>query len=177
VSDKAQVNFTVDTDAKELAKQKLNHGELSAQLRKTIQQIAFGEEISERETTKRHLAELREKKDELRAQKRDIESELEDIEQKITRAEEQLDNMERKEDKYEGSLEMLEEGLRDGMRVDVKHGQVMKAAKLGGKEPEGVIKDLQERNPEVPEYAYQQKMYDSHEWRGVSSSSSSSSIE
>jgi len=167
MSEREQINFTVDADAKDLAKEKLDHGELSAQLRQTIQQIAFGEEISQRESAKRRLAELREQKDNLRSDKREIETELEDIEQQITRVEERLDKMERKEDKFEASLQMLEESLRDGQRVWEDHGQVIKAAKLGGVDKEAVIQKLKERNPAVPDYAYKQKLHSNKDWDGV----------
>jgi len=53
--DKAQINFTVEKDAKDLAKEKLEYGELSTELRETIQRIAFGEEISKREQSRKKL--------------------------------------------------------------------------------------------------------------------------
>lgn len=169
-SDKAQINFTVERDAKELAKEKLEYGELSTELRETIQRIAFGEEISKREQSRKRLAELRDEKDRLRSDKRDIEAELEDIEQQITRVEERLENMERREDKYEASLEMLEETLRDGGHVFEDHGQVIKAAKIGGKETEDVIRELKERNPSIPDHAFVSKLHTNKTWDGVSSS-------
>ena len=166
-SGRSQINFTCDRDAKELAKDKLDHGELSAELRQTVQRLAFGEEISQRETTKRRLAELRDEKDTLRSEKREIEAQLEDVEQEITRVEERLDKMERKEDKYEASLEMLEESLRNGQRVFEDHGQVIKAAKVGGKDAADVLDELRERNPDIPEQAFHTKLQDRREWNGV----------
>jgi len=75
--------------------------------------------------------------------------------------------MERREDKYETSLEMLEETLRDGGHVFEDHGQVMKAAKIGGKEAEDVIRELKERNPSVPDHAFVSKLHTNKEWTGV----------
>lgn len=169
MSDKAQVNFTVDRNAKELAKEKLDYGELSTVLRERVHQVAFGEEISKRERMRKRLAELREEKDNLRNKKRNIEAELEEIETEITRLEERIDDMERREDKYETSLEMIEESLYDGMRVFEEHGQVIKAAKLGGKEPEDVIQELKERNPAIPDHAFVDRMTDPTDWNGVDS--------
>lgn len=167
MTDKAQVNFTVEESAKELAKEKLEHGELSQRLRERIQQIAFGEELSKRAQKQERLEELREKKDNLRSDKREIEADIEDVEQEITRIEEQLDNLERREDKYETSLEMLEESLYDGQRIFEEHGQVQKAAKLGEKEPEDVIAELKERNPEIPDHAFKQKLQSPEPWDGI----------
>lgn len=167
MTDRSQVNFTVDRDAKELAKEKLDHGELSTELRETVQRIAFGEEISKRERAHKRLAELREQKDELRAQKREVEAEIEEVEGDIARLEERLDSMERREDKYEATLELLEETLYAGGRVFEEHGQVMKAAKIGGVDVEDVIDELKERNPSIPDHAYTQKMHDPREWTGV----------
>lgn len=164
---KEQVNFTVERNAKELAKEKLDYGELSTELRETIHRIAYGEEISKRERMHKRLAELRDEKDSLRADKREIEAEIEEIESNIARIEERLDGMERREDKYEATLELLEETLYAGGRVFEEHGQVMKAAKIGGKEPEDVIDELKERNPSVPDHAYQQKMHTAREWNGL----------
>lgn len=170
--DKAQINFTVERNAKDLAKEKLDHGELSTELRETIQRIAYGEEISKRERLHKRLAELRDQKDSLRAEKRELEAELEEVEGEIARVEERLDGMERREDKYEATLEMLEETLYAGGRVFEEHGQVLKAAKIGSVEPEDVLDELQDRNPSIPAHAYQQKMHSDKEWSGVESGSS-----
>jgi len=169
---KSQINFTVEANAKDLAKDKLNHGELSTELRETIHRIAYGEEISKRERLHKRLADLREKKDSKRAEIREKQAEVEEIESEIARIEERLDGMERREDKYEATLEMLEETLYAGGRVFEEHGQVMKAAKIGGKETEDVIEELKERNPSVPDHAFVQKMHTEKEWRGVKSPSS-----
>jgi len=166
MSDKSQINFTVEDDAKQLAKEKLEHGELSTELRETIHRIAFGEEISKREQSRKRLAELRDEKDTKRSEIRNAEAELEEIEDKIARVEERLDNMERLEDKYEASLEMLEESLQQGEHVFEEHGQVIKAAKVGGKETEAVIEELKERNPMVPDYAYVSKLHTNQTWNG-----------
>lgn len=165
--DKAQINFNVERNAKELAKEKLDYGELSSELRETVHRIAFGEEISKRESAHKRLAELRDEKDNLRAQKREIEAQLEEVEDKISRVEERLDNMERREDKYEATLELLEETLYDGGRVFEDHGQVIKAAKIGSVDEESVIEELKERNPSIPDHAFVQKMHTNKRWEGV----------
>jgi chromosome segregation ATPase len=165
--ERKQVNFKVEASAKDLAREKLDHGQLSTELRETIHRIAYGEEISKRERLHKQLADLREEKDSKRAEIRELQAEVEEIEGKIARVEERLDGMERREDKYEATLELLEETLYSGGRVFEDHGQVMKAAKIGGTEPAEVIEELQERNPSIPDHAFVQKMHTNHEWTGV----------
>jgi len=167
MSNDEQINFTIDGDAKELAKNQLEYGELSERLRETVRAIAFGEEVSQHQKLKKRLEGLRDSKDELRAEKREIEAKIEDVEQKISRVEERVDKLDRREDQYTASLEMLEDQLMSGVHVFPEHGQVMKAAKIGEKEPEDVIEDLQDRNPSVPEHAFKSKMDTSRTWTGV----------
>jgi len=169
---KTQINFTVEAGAKDLAKEKLDHGELSTELRETIHRVAYGEEISKRERLHKQLAELRDEKDAKRAKLRELQADVEEIEGKIARIEERLDGMERREDKYEATLEMLEETLCAGGRVFEDHGQVMKAAKIGGVEPAEVIEELKDRNPSVPDHAFVQKLHTNKEWFGVEGASS-----
>lgn len=166
--DKTQVHFTVDRHAKDLAKEKLEFGELSSILRDEVRRVAFGEEISKRERLQERLNQLREDRDDLRAEKRQIETDIEEKETEIARVEERLSGLERREDRYEGNLEMLEETLRQGGRVFEDHGQVIKAAKTGGKEPEDVIQELRERNPDIPDHAFVSKLHSNKEWRGTS---------
>jgi len=165
----AQVNFTVEANAKELAKEKLDHGELSTELRETIHRVAYGEEISKRERLHKQLADIRDEKDSKRAQIRELQAEVEELESKEARVQNRLDGMERREDKYDATLELLEETLYAGGRVFEDHGQVMKAAKIGGKEPADVIEELQERNPSVPDHAFVQKLHTNKEWTGLES--------
>ena len=165
----AQVNFTVEANAKELAKEKLDHGELSTELRETIHRVAYGEEISKRERLHKQLADIRDEKDSKRAQIRELQAEVEELESKEARVENRLEGMERREDKYDATLELLEETLYAGGRVFEDHGQVMKAAKIGGKEPADVIEELQERNPSVPDHAFVQKLHTNKEWTGLES--------
>lgn len=162
----AQINFTIDGDAKDLAKDKLDYGELSERLRETVEQIAFGEEVSKHTQLQQRLQTLREKKDDLRAQRREIDAQLETVEQDITRIEEQLSELDKREDKYEAALEMLEETLAEGGRVYPDHGQVVRAARIGDVDEDHVIADLKERNPSVPEHAFVSALESSEDWDG-----------
>lgn len=162
-----QLNVQVDGSAKDAAKEKLDHGELSQRIRELVDQIAFGEEVSKHTRYEQRLRNLREKKDELRSKRRQIETEIEDVEQEITRIEEQLSHLDKREDKYTAALEMLEETLAEGGRVFPGHGQVQRAAHIGGLEPDDVIADLQDRNPSVPEHAFVSGVHSDEQWHGL----------
>lgn len=168
--DLAQFNFRVDSDAKQLAKEKLDHGELSERLRQTVQELAFGEELSKRSQLETRLDRTEDRLDDLRSEKEEIEAKIDAEESKRERIEERLQELESRETEYETALEMLEDQLFDGVHLDEGHGQVQKAAYLGDKEPEDVIDDLKERNPSVPDYAfipYNQAKRQGDTWHGI----------
>lgn len=165
--DRSQVHFEVNRQAKELAKEKLEFGELSKVLRDEVRRVAFGEEISKRQRLTERLEKLREERDSLRADMRRIETEIDEKETEIARVEERMGGLERKEERYEAQIEMLEDQLFKGTRLWEDHGQVIKAAKTGEKQPKEVLQELQDRNPEIPEYAFQDGLKDAKEWDGL----------
>jgi chromosome segregation ATPase len=149
------VNFKAPKEAYEQAKEELTFGEMSEELRGRIHEIAFGAQTTRRE-------ELRERLESLRSDKREIETEIQkkreerqETERKIERVESKLDNLRDKEGEYNGALEMLESELLDGNRLYSQHDGVKRAAQLGQKSKDEVLADLQERNPEVPSYAFE----------------------
>lgn len=161
-----QINFQVSSDAKALARDELNHGELSERLRELVNKIAFGEEVSEREQLERHRDELRQRKDKIRAEIRRKQADLDEIEQELTRIEERMDHLDTREDEYESKLEMLEQHLADGGHVFPDYNPVANAANAGGVGPEDVIEVLKERNPDIPEHAFQPGYKANDRWRG-----------
>jgi len=163
----ARYTVRVPKSAKELAMDKTEHGEMAEKIRTTFQTVAFGEEVGERSQLERELTEVRQKKDDVRAEIRELQAELDTLEQRETRIEDSLSSLSSKEDKFEGMLEMLEELLYDGVHMWPDNGKVQKAAAIGGIEPEGVIKKLKDRNPNIPEYAFKSKLKASKEWRGM----------
>lgn len=162
-----QVNVEVDGDAKEEAKDKLGHGGLSKEIRRLIDEIAWGQEVSQHTRLEHRLRSLREEKDELRSERRELDTKIEDVEQEITRIEEQLSHLYKREDKYDATLEMLEETLYAGSRVYPGHGTVERAARIGDVTNRTVIDDLKTRNPSIPEFAFVDALHDTHEWNGI----------
>lgn len=172
--EKVQVSHLVPKHVREAAQTNSDYGELSEKVRQLYTTIAFGEEVGQRSQIERELKSVREKKDDIRAQIRELQTELENLEQRETRLEESMANLSSKEDKFEGALEMLESQLYDGVHIFPDHGGVAKAAGLAGATPEAVIQKLKERNPGVPDYAFQSKMHAPEDWKGCTESAARS---
>lgn len=162
-----QIAFNVDSDAKQAAKNRLEFGELSEVLRNTVERVAFGEEVNEKEQVEARINLLREDRDDLRQERRRIEGEIEGIETELSRLEERMRRLEDSTQQYEAALEMLEENIIEGGRIWPAHPQVSRAAHIGNKDPRGVIDDLRERNPDLPELVFRQGIHDDNEWNGL----------
>lgn len=163
-----QVKALVPEDAKEVAKQKLDHGGLSEEIRKTIESIAYGGDVQQRTRLERRRDEIKETLRDLRQERKRIETKIDAEESKLDAVEEEIAALAEREDKYEAKLEELEAKVRiEGARVFADHPAVHRAAKTGGVEPEGVIEELKDRNPDVPEYAFKQALHDERDWHGL----------
>lgn len=164
-----RINVEVPKSVRNTAKDKLEFGGISREVRDRLQEIAFGADLNQRSRLERRRDDLNEELRSLRAERRELDAEIENTEQQINAVDEKLSNLSTREDKYEAKLEELEGMVRqDGMRVFLDHPAVKRAAQTGGVEPEGVIEALKERNPDVPSYAFQDGIRDSHQWSGVS---------
>ena len=165
--DRVLVTVLVDEHARDAAQDRTEHGEISERLRSEVNRLAFGEDVEERESVKRELERTRDNKDDLRAKIREFQNELQSLESKETRLEERLSNFVDDEQKYIGHLESLESQLYEGANVDSGHGGVKRAANVAKCDPEDVIDELKERNPEIPEYAFEKALHSDEDWNGV----------
>jgi len=148
----SDVYVQVPKHTKELAKSKLEHGGLSRVVREKLTQVAHGAETSERERIKDNLQELRDDRRQLKNKREAINDKLEELEIKIQRAEDRLDDLRDKEGEYEGALQMIEDEMHEqGARVFPEHKAVERAARLGECDELDVIRDLEDRNPDLPE--------------------------
>lgn len=172
--EQVQVSHLVPKHVREAAQTNSEYGELSEKVRNLYTTVAFGEEVGQRSQIERELQSVREKKDDIRAEIRELQTELENLEQRETRLEESMANLSSKEDKFEGALEMLEEQLYDGTHLFPDHGGVQRAAGLAGATPEAVLEKLKERNPGVPDYAFQSRMHARRDWEGCTESAARS---
>lgn len=151
---KQQVNFTVDAEAYDRAKNRTKHGEISSKLRQTIEETAYGAEITERKRLKEKLADLQAEKRDINNQIDQLRADRNELDRKITRTEDRLEAIRDDEGEYEGFLQAIETDLHEGMRADPQHGKVERAAEKGNCEVADVICALKERNSDVPEVAF-----------------------
>lgn len=165
--EKVQVIAEVPEPLKDVAFRKLEHGEWAEKVRELLNSIAFGDEITERALLENEIEHEREEIRELRSEKRDIENEIQDREDRVHKLQRDLEQKDSREDKFEGALEQLEWDLRNGTHIDKDHPKVTNVSALAGIEQEGVMKKLHERNPDVPPWAFEQKMFVKQEWEGV----------
>lgn len=161
-----RVNHRVPEHVRDAAQDKTEHGELSELVRNLYRRVAFGEDVAEHETVKHELERIRDEKDSLRRKVREVQAEIEAVERKETRLEEKLTKHQSREDKFEGHLEALETQLRGGSHITETHPGVQRAANVGDVDVDEVIETLQERNPEVPGYAFEEFMHADRQWTG-----------
>jgi len=148
------VGFKANSETVEVAKSKLDHGELSELLRREVDRIAHGTDVAEEQRLTDQLESLREERREKRQERDNIERDLEELEREIERVERRLSELRDQEGEYDGVLAMLEEDLHDGVRIIGGGEKIKKAARIGDCTTDDVIDDLKERNPDVPDKAY-----------------------
>lgn len=165
--DYVRVTHRVPEHVRDAAQQNTEHGDLSELVRSLYGRIAFGDAEGGAESIEIELERVRAEKDDLRQQIRELQNELQTVEQAETRLEEKLSTHRSREDKYEAHLEGLEASLYDGQHVDPTHPLVKKAASAMNVEPDDVIAELQDRNPAIPEYAFQPLREVDQRWTGV----------
>lgn len=148
------VNFNANSKTVEEAKSKLDHGELSEELRATLDRIAHGADVAEETRLTDRLQTLREDRRKLRRDREEIEEQIEEVNRDIERVEARLDELREQDGEYDGVLSMLEEDLHAGQRILGGSDKIKRAAKIGGCSVDDVIDDLRERNPDVPDKAF-----------------------
>ncbi|ADJ16809.1 hypothetical protein HacjB3_19333 (plasmid) [Halalkalicoccus jeotgali B3] len=150
-----QVAVEVPESVRDGAKAKLPYGGMSQVIREELNRVAFGEEMGQRSRLESRLEDVREERDKLQRERRELNAKLENLEDQAKDIERKLDDLTTQEDRYEAKLESLEYNIRiEGRNLFADHGQVESIAAEAGKSPEGVIKDLKHRNPDVPDEAF-----------------------
>jgi len=148
------VGFVIEQSTWETAMERLEHGEMSERLRDLVTEIAYGADISKRQRVKKRLDELREQRSEVQQDIRSLENEEERITANISSLEGTLEYLNDVDGEYHGALQVIEDVLEKGARIDIDHSQVIRAAKIRDTEPEDVIFDLKQRNPDIPDQAF-----------------------
>lgn len=169
MSDKdTRVSHRVPKHIRDAAQNQTEHGELSELVRDLYRRVAHGDASGGLDSVELELQRVRKEKDQLRGQIGELQNELKSLEQEETRLEEKLTNRRSKQDKYEGHLESIEADLRGGMYLDDDNERLKRAGRAVGKPPQAVIEDLKERNPDVPDHAFEQAYKNpDKEWHGV----------
>jgi len=149
-----RTTFLVDEATLEEAKSGLDRGDLSEELRATIDRLAHGADVAEETRLTDRLETLRKERRDKRQERDNIEQELEEVNRDIERVEQRLDKLRDQQGEYDGVLAMLEEDLNDGVRILGGSDKIKRAAELGDCEVADVLTDLKERNPDVPDAAF-----------------------
>ncbi|WP_245998615.1 hypothetical protein [Halalkalicoccus subterraneus] len=155
--EKVRVTIEVPESVRDGAKSKLPHGGMSDEVRGLLTRIAFGQEMNQRSRLEQQLDDLREERSKLQRERRELDAKIENLDDRIHGVEDKLGSITTQEDRYEAKLEELEYRIRvEGTRVFPEHGAVERVASGVGKNPEGVIKDLKQRNPDVNDSAFEE---------------------
>ena len=149
-----RTTFIVDEATLEEAKSGLDRGDLSDELRNTVDRLAHGADVAEETRLQDRLETLRGDRRRKRQERDNVEQELEELNRDIERVEQRLDALREQDGEYDGVLAMLEEELHDGVRILGGGDKIKKAARIGDCTTDDVIDDLKERNPDVPKKAY-----------------------
>lgn len=161
-----RVGFEAPAETVERVKRKTEWGGMSEKLRERLHEIAYGTEVTERKRLRENLEDLRKDKREVEQEIENLRHQRDEFEREIKNIEERLDVLMDNDGEYDGFLQALESDLRDGKRVDPGHGKVERAAELGECAPTDVIEALQERNPDIPDAAFQlPKQGESANWK------------
>lgn len=165
-----RINVAVPKSVHETAKKKLEYGGITREVRESLRRVAFGEDMNQRSRLEQQMSELQEEREELRAERREIDAKIETIETKISGLQDDVSQLSSEEERYESKLEELEYRVReDGTRLWPENTHVERVAKASQREPEAVVHDLKQRNPDVPDYAFEEgDLYRTEQsWSGV----------
>lgn len=167
--DQKRIAADIDEDTHAILKEKLEYGELSEVIRDVANTIAFGDGWDRRTVIDRRIEQKRQELSTLRDQRREINGKIESIEDRIDELEDRRERVETEAEQYTGALWSLEQSFRAGElgHLDPEHGRVKSLANEFGKSPESVLDELRERNPDVPDYAFKQKMHASRQFDGL----------
>lgn len=165
--DHVRVGHRVPKHVRDAAQASTEHGELSEMVRSLYRRVGHGDAEGGADSVAIELERVRAKKDDLRDEIKTLQTELQTLEQQETRLEEKLTKHRSRQDKYEGHLESLEQQLRDGTRVFGELPSVKRAASTVGKSEEEVVYDLKDRNPDVPDHAFESGLHSTETWEGV----------
>lgn len=163
--EEVRFNVKMRRQLRDDAKRNTERGELSEEVRDLFRRKAYGIDAtsgnSEIDRLKAELTDVRDRIDDLRRERRKIDAEIESQESRATRLEERISRLEERSDKFDTVVDTLESMLLDGARIFPERVD-------DELDSERVIKELKERNPEVPDHAFRlAKPHEPTDWRDV----------
>lgn len=147
----------------------LGYGDWSDYCNRLAEAIAFGGGYDERtpfdvviQKKRDELEDAREKRDEWAETVDELERDIEDL--KVEREEYKTT-----EDKFDGALWQIEQDFRAGElgHLDTGHTKIKNLAERFGRSPEAVVSELRDRNPDVPDYAFEQIAFADRKFTGL----------
>lgn len=163
-----QFNCRMPVEWMESLKEKLPYGGLTELARDAFREELYGEELGKRSMLQRELNRLEETRQDKRSGIREEQVDLERIEDRISTVQTKLSERSTRKDQFEGAFDSLEMTLREGgVHMVPELTQVKRVARVGGLEPDQVIARLRERNPDVPNYAFEAPALTSERWGGL----------
>jgi predicted nuclease with TOPRIM domain len=151
--------FTVQMpkSLREDAKRNSDRGDLSKDVRKLFRRRAYGlgngEFTTELEETQAELKSVRNELDDLRRDRNKLEAKIQSKEGRENRLKEKLDRLQQEKEDRTQTLNMLENMLHDGERIFMQ--RIKNYAEVGEDEAVDMLQQLKDRNPDVPEKAFE----------------------
>jgi len=161
VDDWEQFKVRLDSDLKRLV-------DADTRTNKELTHVALWREFGgERQAALDIQIEHKEEREEMvRSQIKDLQEELQQILEEKEALLSKKEKMQEEQNAYEEHLEELEEFLLQGRHLDPTNPRVKNAASIGDVDPTEVIKELKERNPDVPDHAFVDGLHADESWNG-----------
>lgn len=167
--DTDRVVAEVDSDAKEIAKEKLDYGELSEVIRDTVNTVAYGGGWDRHTLMDRQIEKKRDELRDLRRRRREIDNEIQEAEEGLEDLLRDREEIETKQEKFEGALWTFEQSFRRGEFGHLLEDdqRLENFAEQFDKQASEIFETLKERNPDIPEYAFTPLMHADGRFEGV----------
>lgn len=150
-----QSSFTMDKSLADEFEAKTEHGEKGDVLRRAIKRYVSGGETSERERLTHRKEELTDELERINEKRRGLDRDEEKITRQLDRVNDRLNRLNTLSGEYEQKLSQIEGKLYDGVRITTDHTAVTAAAAVADSTPIDVVNELKERNPGVPDTAWE----------------------
>lgn len=178
-NDQERWGANIDADTKKMLDEKLDYGEASEIIREVAQSIAYGSGWDEATLLDRQIEQKRQEVRTLRDERRSINGAIETAEEELRELEREREEVQTKQEQFEGALWSFEQSFRSGEmgHINSSHPRVESFADEFGKDPDEFVQLLRERNPDVPDYAFEPFRTAKFRYDGVSSEKVNTPVE